>query len=165
VTRTPWRKMHLAIDPDLNIHAIEITGTDVSDSEGMDRILPMDLPIEWGIADGAYYRIERGEALSDRGILFITSLFALRYASPSNGAEAAGYMITRTNEVASAASTNACDPQGQKGMSSWVMDRVHKLSLRTQSLTLSNTEARCVETRAYVHLPARLQPDHTIASA
>jgi len=33
--RTPWRKMHLAIDPDMNIHAIEITGTDVSDSEGM----------------------------------------------------------------------------------------------------------------------------------
>jgi Transposase DDE domain len=54
-TRTPWRKMHLAIDPDMNIHAIEITGTDVSDSEGMDRVLPTDLPIDRVIADGAYY--------------------------------------------------------------------------------------------------------------
>ena len=69
--RTPWRKMHLAIDPDMNIHAIEITGTDVSDSEGMDRILPTDLPIDRVIADGAYYSIERGEALNDRGIVAV----------------------------------------------------------------------------------------------
>jgi len=71
--------MHLAIDPDMNIHAIAITGTDVSDSEGMDRILPTDLPIDRVIADGAYYArrkslwdgIERGEALSDRGIVAV----------------------------------------------------------------------------------------------
>jgi hypothetical protein len=63
--------MHLAIDPDMNIHAIEITGTDVSDSEGMDRILPTDLPIDRVIADGAYYGIERGEALNDRGIVAV----------------------------------------------------------------------------------------------
>ncbi len=63
--------MHLAIDPDMNIHAIEITGTDVSDSEGMDRILPMDLAIDRVIADGAYYSIERGEALNDRGIVAV----------------------------------------------------------------------------------------------
>jgi hypothetical protein len=77
--RTPWRKMHLAIDPDMNIHAIEITGTEVSDSEGMDRILPTDLPIDRVIADGAYYArrkslwdsIERGEALNDRGIVAV----------------------------------------------------------------------------------------------
>ena len=69
--RTPWRKMHLAIDPDMNIHTIEITGTDVSDSEGMDRILPTDLPIDRVIADGAYCSIERGEALSDRGIVAV----------------------------------------------------------------------------------------------
>jgi len=63
--RAPYVEL---IDPDMNIHAIEITGTDVSDSEGMDRILPTDLPIDRVIADGAYYSVERGEALGDRGI-------------------------------------------------------------------------------------------------
>jgi Transposase DDE domain len=38
--RTPWRKMHLAIDPDMNIHAIEITGTDVA-LFGRVRISPL----------------------------------------------------------------------------------------------------------------------------
>ena len=52
----------------MNVHAIEITGTDVSDSEGMDRILPTDIPIDRVIADGAYYSIERAEALNGRGI-------------------------------------------------------------------------------------------------
>ena len=46
-------------------------GTDVSDSEGMDRILPTNLPIDRVIADGAYYSIARGEALSDRGIVAV----------------------------------------------------------------------------------------------
>jgi hypothetical protein len=40
----------------------------VSDSEGMDRVLPTDIPIDRVIADGAYYSIERGEALSRNGI-------------------------------------------------------------------------------------------------
>jgi hypothetical protein len=53
--RTPWRKMHLSIDADMNIHAIRITTTEVSDSEGMDAILPADLPVDRVIADGAYY--------------------------------------------------------------------------------------------------------------
>jgi hypothetical protein len=66
--RTPWRKMHLAIDADMNIHAIRMTTDDVSDSEGMDRLLPVDLPVERVIADGAYYSIERTEALSQAGI-------------------------------------------------------------------------------------------------
>jgi hypothetical protein len=67
--QTPWRKMHLAIDPEMNVHAIEITTTEVSDSEGMDRVLPADIPIDRVIADGAYYSIERGEALNSRGFL------------------------------------------------------------------------------------------------
>jgi hypothetical protein len=37
----------------------------------MDRILPTDLPIDRVIADGAYYSIERGEALSDRAIVAV----------------------------------------------------------------------------------------------
>jgi Transposase DDE domain len=68
---TPWRKIHLAIDPDMNIHAIEITSTEASDSEGMDRILPTDLPIDRVIDDGAYYSIERVEALNNRGIVAV----------------------------------------------------------------------------------------------
>jgi hypothetical protein len=66
--RTPWRKMHLSIDAQTNIHAIRITTTEVSDSEGMDAILPADLPVDRVIADGAYYSIERCEALSRAGI-------------------------------------------------------------------------------------------------
>src|SRR6202521_3031503 len=63
-TRTPWRKMHLGIDADMNIHAIRITTTEVSDSEGMDAVLPANLPVDKVIADGAYYSIERTEAFS-----------------------------------------------------------------------------------------------------
>lgn len=66
--RTPWRKMHLAIDADLNVHAIRITTDDVSDSEGMDRLLSDARPVDRVIADGAYYSIERTEALSQAGI-------------------------------------------------------------------------------------------------
>jgi hypothetical protein len=67
--KTPWRKMHLSIDADMNVHGVAITGTDVSDSEGMDRVLPTDMPVDRVIADGAYYSIERGEALSRSGVL------------------------------------------------------------------------------------------------
>lgn len=57
--RTPWRKMHLAIDPAMNVHGIAITDTAVSDSEGMDLVMPVQTPIAKAIADGAYYSIER----------------------------------------------------------------------------------------------------------
>lgn len=67
-TRTPWRKMHLAIGADMNIHAISITTTEVSDSEGMDAVLPADVPVDRVIADGAYYSIERTEAFSLAGV-------------------------------------------------------------------------------------------------
>jgi len=67
-TRTPWRKMHLSIDTDMNVHGIRITTTEVSDSEGMDTVLPADLPVDKEIADGAYYSIERTEALSRAGV-------------------------------------------------------------------------------------------------
>jgi hypothetical protein len=61
--------MHLAIDADLNMHGVAITGTDVSDSEGMERLMEAaDVAVDRVIADGAYYSIERGEALSQAGI-------------------------------------------------------------------------------------------------
>jgi len=66
--QTPWRKMHLAIDADMNIHQIESTDTTVSDSEGLDRVMPADMPIERVVADGAYYDIERNEKLFHAGI-------------------------------------------------------------------------------------------------
>ena len=67
-TRTPWRKMHLSIDTDMNVHGIRITTTEVSESEGMDAVLPADLPVDKVIADGAYYSIERTKALSRAGV-------------------------------------------------------------------------------------------------
>jgi hypothetical protein len=67
-TRTPWRKIHLSIDAEMNVHAIRITTIEVSDSEAMDAVLPAGLPLERVIADGAYYSIERTEALSQAGI-------------------------------------------------------------------------------------------------
>lgn len=66
--RAPWRKMHLSIDADMNVHAIRMTTTEVSDSEAMDSVLPVDVPLERVIADGAYYSIERTEALSRAGV-------------------------------------------------------------------------------------------------
>jgi hypothetical protein len=62
--RTPWRKMHLSIDAEMNVHAIRITTTEVSDSEAMHIVLPADVPVDRVIADGAYYSIELTEALS-----------------------------------------------------------------------------------------------------
>jgi hypothetical protein len=67
-TRMPWRKMHLSIDADMNVHAIRITTTEVSDSEAMDAVLPAEVPLDRVIADGAYYSIERAEALSGVGV-------------------------------------------------------------------------------------------------
>jgi len=60
--------MHLSIDADMNVHAISITTTEVSDSEGMDAVLPADRPVDRVIADGAYYSVERTEALSRAGV-------------------------------------------------------------------------------------------------
>jgi hypothetical protein len=60
--------MHLGIDSDMNVHAIRITTTEVSDSEGMDTLLPAGLPMDQVIADGAYYSIERTETFSRAGV-------------------------------------------------------------------------------------------------
>jgi hypothetical protein len=66
--RTPWRKMHLAIDAQMNVLAIHITTTEVSDIEGLDAVLPTDIPVDRVIADGAYYSIEHNEALLNVGV-------------------------------------------------------------------------------------------------
>ncbi|SMG56361.1 hypothetical protein [Paraburkholderia susongensis] len=46
----PWLKMHLSIDADMNVHETRITTTEVSDSEGMDAVLPADVPLDRVIA-------------------------------------------------------------------------------------------------------------------
>jgi len=67
--RTPWRKLHLSIDADMNMHGVAITTTEVSDSEGFDRVVPTDTKIGQITADGAYYSIERVEHLAAQGIV------------------------------------------------------------------------------------------------
>ncbi|MEX3640525.1 hypothetical protein, partial [Paraburkholderia sp. BR14320] len=37
--QTPWRKMHLSIDPQMNVHHIAITGDNVSDEAGLNAVL------------------------------------------------------------------------------------------------------------------------------
>ncbi|MFM0414772.1 hypothetical protein [Paraburkholderia aromaticivorans] len=66
--------MHLSIDADMNVHTILTTTIDVSDGEGMDAILPVDLLVNRTIADVAYYSIERTEALSRAGVRPVIAL-------------------------------------------------------------------------------------------
>jgi len=63
-THTRWRKMHLSIDEEMNIHAISNTTTEVSGSEEMDTVLPANVQMDRVIADGARYSIERTESSS-----------------------------------------------------------------------------------------------------
>jgi len=67
--RTPWRKAHLSIDLDMNVYALDITTVEVSDSEGLDRVMPTDVPIDRVMADGTYYTTQRAEDLCNAGII------------------------------------------------------------------------------------------------
>lgn len=66
----PWRKMHLSIDTDMNMHAIEITDCNVSDIEVMKNLIPENSELSIGeiIADGGYYSIEGVEVLDNKRI-------------------------------------------------------------------------------------------------
>ncbi|WP_244135165.1 IS5 family transposase, partial [Burkholderia sp. BCC0322] len=68
-SRTPWRKVHLSIDPDMNMHAISVTDTTVSDAAGLHAVLAVEAPVDSVIADGAYYSIAQTEAWSGSGVL------------------------------------------------------------------------------------------------
>ncbi|MEX3639950.1 transposase [Paraburkholderia sp. BR14320] len=52
-SQTPWRKMHLSIDPEMNVHQIAITGDNVSDEAGLNAMLAVDANVDCVIADGA----------------------------------------------------------------------------------------------------------------
>ena len=64
----PWSKMHLSMDPDMNIHSIEMTDNSVSDIAMQDKIIPSDIAIDKIIADGGYYSIDGVERLYLNGI-------------------------------------------------------------------------------------------------
>ena len=64
----PWNKMHLSIDPDMNVHGVEITDNSVSDIAMQETIIPNDVAIDKIIADGGYYSIEGVERLYLSGI-------------------------------------------------------------------------------------------------
>lgn len=67
----PWRKIHLSMDPDMNIHGIDITETDVADISIKDTFLfETDIiNLEKVIADRSYYNIEEGEFLYNKSIM------------------------------------------------------------------------------------------------
>jgi hypothetical protein len=64
----PWNKMHLSMDPDMNIHSIEITDNSVPDIAMQDVLIPDDIAIDKIIADGGYYSIDGVERLYLNGI-------------------------------------------------------------------------------------------------
>ncbi|MEN3813491.1 IS5 family transposase, partial [Chromobacterium piscinae] len=66
-SRKGWAKLYLAIDPDLNCLAVEVTSEAVGDAP-LDQFLAQGLPVDKVIADGAYYQIDRNQVLSDQGI-------------------------------------------------------------------------------------------------
>ncbi|MGF6383806.1 IS5 family transposase [Paraburkholderia sp. JPY303] len=68
-SQTPWRKMHLSIDPEMNVHQIAITEDNVSDEAGLNAMLAVDANVDCVIADGAYYSIAQTEARSACGVL------------------------------------------------------------------------------------------------
>jgi Transposase DDE domain len=70
-TQKPWSKMHLSMDPEINMHGIEITDYEMSDIEVIDALISKDdgISVDKVIADGAYYSIERAERLQRKGII------------------------------------------------------------------------------------------------
>lgn len=69
--QTPWRKMHLSIDPEMNMHEVQVTETEISDIETAGDLIPEEvaLLLEKVIADGAYYSKEGVEDFYNKGII------------------------------------------------------------------------------------------------
>jgi IS5 family transposase len=61
--------MHLAMDAEGDVLAVEITDTGTGDSSGLDLLLPQVDKIDRLIADTAYYQIERNEQLLASGVV------------------------------------------------------------------------------------------------
>jgi hypothetical protein len=69
--QTPWRKLHLSMDPEMNVHNIEITDTETPDIEMIDNLISEEIAssLEKIIADGGYYSKEAVEELYNKGII------------------------------------------------------------------------------------------------
>lgn len=67
-SRKGWAKFHIATDTGNNCLAVAVTSEEGGDSPVLDQFLELNFPIDKVIADGAYYQIERNQALHDRGI-------------------------------------------------------------------------------------------------
>jgi hypothetical protein len=65
--RKPWRKLHISMDEDMNVHNVKITEQDVHDKSVMNELMP-NLGIAEIIADQAYYSVDDAESLYNRGI-------------------------------------------------------------------------------------------------
>lgn len=63
-----WRKMHLAMDPEFNNHAVEITENTISDSAELDALIK-GLNVDKVVADGGYYSIQKVQELFEKGIV------------------------------------------------------------------------------------------------
>jgi hypothetical protein len=59
------------MDPQMNVHGVEITDTKVSDIEMMDALIPEEIAmlLEKVVADGGYYSKEVVEELYNKGII------------------------------------------------------------------------------------------------
>lgn len=65
----PWKKLHISSDPDLNIHAVEITDYNVADIDVLDQVTPENIKVGKIIGDGGYYSIAGTQALVEKGII------------------------------------------------------------------------------------------------
>lgn len=74
--QTPWRKLHMSMDPQMNVHDVEITDIDVSDIEMMETLIPKEIAmlLDKVIADGGYYSKGVVEDLYNNGIIPVIPL-------------------------------------------------------------------------------------------
>ena len=64
----PWHKMHISIDLEMNMHAVEITDYESSDIVMLNHLIPAGIEVNKIIADGGYYSIAGVEKFSLQGI-------------------------------------------------------------------------------------------------
>ena len=67
--KMPWSKMHLSMDPEMNIHAVEITDNTTADIKELDNLIPDNLEVYKLIADGGYSSIKGVERLFSKGAI------------------------------------------------------------------------------------------------
>ena len=67
----PWRKLYMSMYPQMNVHGVEITNTEVADIEMMEALIPDEIAmlLKKVVSDGGYYSKEVVEELSNKGII------------------------------------------------------------------------------------------------